>query len=148
VLFDINRISSLTPFMSYSPQRLIEALQRQSANRWTLTLVSNRGTDTPEVEARQHTVDAEKPEATPLPYTWPASLFSLSHVALPFPPDDPVYGYAYNVDGKTAPTLGNIQIKGERNVLVLPASELIRVRSNPFYDYIRQKIIGQLGGTE
>ena len=27
-----------------------------------------------------------------LPYRWPRGMLSLSHVALPFPPDDPLYG--------------------------------------------------------
>jgi hypothetical protein len=78
-----------------------------------------------------------------LPYAWPEGIFSLSHVALPYPPAYPVYGYDYRVDYVSQPTLGDIQQKGERNVLVIPASELIRVRANPFYDYIDRKIISQ-----
>ncbi len=148
VLFDVNKHESLARFMAYSPQRLIDTLKKQAANRWTLSLISNRDGDTREVVEKQFTASSNSPVIHDLPYAWPEGIFSLSHVALPFPHDDPVYGYAYRVDGITQKTLGDIQIKGERNVLVIPASELIRVRANPFYDYIERKIVSQVNGTE
>ncbi len=144
VLFDINRIASLAPFMTYSPERLIEALQRQATNRWTLTLISNRDADSPEVVAQRYLDGQPRPETVPLPYAWPKELFSLSHVAMPFPANDPVYGYTFEVEGIPARTLGDTRIKGERNVLALPASELIRLRANPFHGYILDTIAREL----
>jgi alpha-beta hydrolase superfamily lysophospholipase len=146
VLFDINRLASLAPFIGYSPERLIEALQRQAANRWKLTLISNRDPDSLVVSAQQYVSGEAEPSLTALPYAWPEALFSLSHVSLPFPPDDPVYGYDFQVDGRAARTLGNLRVKGERNVLVVPAGELMRLRSNPFHGYIVERIFDDLDG--
>ena len=51
-------------------------------------------------------------------------------------------------DGARTWSLGTIRVKGERNVLLVPASELIRLRSNPFRDYITQTMVGQIGTGE
>ncbi len=144
VLFDVNRLASLAPFMAYSPKRLAEALKRQQDNGWTLTVVTNRDAESPTVVAEQFAAGGTAATRVTLPYAWPDGLFSLSHVALPFPPEDPVYGYAYQPDGRPVHTLGTLRIQGERNVLVLPAGELMRVRSNPFHGYIVDGILRRL----
>jgi hypothetical protein len=63
-------------------------------------------------------------------------------VALPFAPDDPLYG------AKSGPrrsdfhiNLGNIALRGERGVLLVPAAEMLRLRWNPFYPFLEQKVI-------
>ena len=42
-------------------------------------------------------------------------VFSLSHVAVPFPPDDPLYGYEFRGDHHVQ--LGRIAVRGENGVL-------------------------------
>jgi hypothetical protein len=59
-------------------------------------------------------------------------MFSLSHVALPIAPDDPVYGAERTVGLKQV-YLGRIELAGEQGLLALPANVLIRVRFNPFF---------------
>ena len=60
----------------------------------------------------------------------------MSHVALPFRADDPVYG---NVD--TGLRLGNLALRGERGMLHVSAANLLRLRWNPFHDYMEQRIV-------
>jgi len=62
-------------------------------------------------------------------------LFALSHVALPFPPDDPLYG-EYPARTGSGLHLGDIALRGERGVLRISASERLRLRWNPFFPYL------------
>ena len=76
---------------------------------------------------------------TNLTYEWPSSLYSLSHVALPFTPQDPVYGGA---EAKPSPgiQLGNVDIRGERGILRVSGTDFLRLRWNPFYGIIESRI--------
>ena len=64
----------------------------------------------------------------------------LSHIALPFPPDDPLYGVQPPEDQKMV-FLGQIPIQGERGLLLFPADWLLRLRHNPFYDYLETRTL-------
>ena len=72
--------------------------------------------------------------------SWPNNVFSLSHVALPFAPDDPIYG----VDGPRDDdkvNLGAIDARGERGVLMVSMDQLARLRYNPFFIYMEKRIV-------
>ncbi len=77
---------------------------------------------------------------TDLELTWPRDVYSLSHIALPFPPDDPVYG---GPDAAESPgvQLGNLVLRGERGALLISGTEIMRLRWNPFYDYLEQRTL-------
>jgi len=66
---------------------------------------------------------------------------------LPFPPDDPLYGVNQPKDSKTV-FLGQMAIKGEKNLLRFPADWLLRLRHNPFYDYLETRVIGWLNKAD
>ena len=75
-----------------------------------------------------------------LDLAWPASVYSMSHVAIPAPLDDPLYGlFPAEVKGYDL-HLGNIQLRGERNLLKMSEANLMRLRSNPFFDFVETKI--------
>jgi len=65
---------------------------------------------------------------------------SLSHVALPFPPDDPLYGQSPPPDDDRV-FLGDLAFKGEQGLLKLPPEWLLRMRYNPFYDYLQKRVL-------
>jgi len=66
--------------------------------------------------------------------SWPAGVFSLSHVAVPFRSDDPLHGTA-EATRKTGLPLGSLNARGESGVLRISDGQLLRLRHNPFYDY-------------
>ncbi|MDA9982869.1 alpha/beta hydrolase, partial [Gammaproteobacteria bacterium] len=71
---------------------------------------------------------------------WPRGVISLSHVALPIPPNDPLYGQRqYTSDN--ALNLGQLDIQGERGLLKFPSSWLLRLRYNPFYDFLENRVV-------
>jgi hypothetical protein len=67
-------------------------------------------------------------------------VISLSHVALPFPPDDPLYGQR-PPENDDLLFLGEMAIQGERGLLKIPTDWLLRLRYNPFYDYLERRVL-------
>jgi hypothetical protein len=68
---------------------------------------------------------------------WPADLFSLGHLAIPMPPDDPLYGLD---PPRGRYSLGRVVPRGESGALVLPLGGFARIRSNPFFPVIVDRI--------
>ena len=83
-------------------------------------------------------------ETLPLGLAWPEDLYSLSHVALPFSPEDPLYGEAALGDSPGI-ELGILALRGERGVLKISAADMLRLRWNPFYGYIEARTLGFMG---
>lgn len=143
VLFDINRQAAFQYLLARDPAAQIEALMGSAQRSFAVSLLTTDGPDSHDVVI----VDAGADGVTSSRQTgmvWPAAVYSLTHVALPFPPDDPLYGG--HVDGETPGIhLGDLAIKGERGVLKIAASELLRLRWNPFFGYLRQRILAFTG---
>jgi hypothetical protein len=76
----------------------------------------------------------------PLALKWPRDNFSLSHFALPFPADDPVYG-ALGDGSKAKLPLGHLNLRGESGVLRISDGLLLRLRHNPFYPMLESHAI-------
>ena len=92
------------------------------------------------VARRKAPFSAEASTNEPLNLAWPRGVISLSHVALPFAPDDPLYGQ--DPPGKEDLLfLGQMAIQGERDLLKIPYSFLVRLRHNPFYAYLETRVL-------
>jgi hypothetical protein len=59
----------------------------------------------------------------------------LSHVAVPVPPDDPIYG-ATAPSSRRAIYLGRLELLGEQGLLATPPNALVRLRFDPFFPYL------------
>ena len=154
VLFDVNQMSYYKALIRYKPEDVIEALSKLSGSDFRLTLITNQSDSTPAMNEVSWPNFSEKMTERPLALAWPEDIFSLSHTSLPFPPNDPVYGYdVQDNNGNDVLTLGNLSIRGEQGVLTIPPGHLLRLRSNPFYSYIETRITAAakqpiLGQTE
>jgi hypothetical protein len=63
-------------------------------------------------------------------------------VAIPFAPDDPVYGVSDDPQGPyQGLPLGALQPRGETRLLTAPLGQLMRLRHNPFFTYVAQRIV-------
>lgn len=144
VLFDINRKTDIEPLLSVDPGLAILALLKKPAPTYRLTLITNTDEDSAWVVSLQPRPEGGTPESSPLNLFWPAPTYSLSHVALPFPADDPLYGVE-EVEQDPWIHLGNLALRGEKGVLRIPASNILRQRWNPFYDYLQQRTLAFLG---
>ena len=67
-------------------------------------------------------------------------MFSLSHIALPFPLDDELYGRTPRPSSLDLVRLGTLSPRGEKAVLTVPVETLMRVSSNPFFPYLADRL--------
>jgi len=141
VLFDVNRLAAASVLKVYDPGALTVRLNSDAGLPFAFTLVTNEHAASLAVVARQKPpFSAEFVATEPLGSSWPISVLSLSHVALPFPPDDPLYGQRRPADEQTI-FLGQLAIQGERGLFALSADWLLRLRHNPFYSYLENRAI-------
>jgi alpha-beta hydrolase superfamily lysophospholipase len=140
VLFDFNRHARLDPFIRPEDHTLIARLFEKRARRYRITLVTNAGPDTLAVAARDVSPGSTSPIDHPLGLEWSRDLFSLSHVALPFPQTDPIYGSLATESPAGPVALGLLSPRGERAVLTVPVDVLMRVSSNPFFPYLAERL--------
>ena len=140
VLFDINRYSEIKPLMKDNPSAWVDPMIESDNSKFLLTLMSNRSSDHTHVIAFSRRSGSSKVEECDTGLSWPDDVYSLSHVALPIPPDDPVYG---GDEASPSPgiKLGDLALRGEKGVLHVPAADLLRLRYNPFHDYLEKRTL-------
>jgi hypothetical protein len=136
VVFDVNRTSTDYFVPEYRESQLPE-IAHQEGFIAKLEVVTNLPHDSgPGQWSEQVTLWQAQRTFKPLPgadtLAWPPYFFALSHVCIPIAPSDPVYG----ANG----FLGNLNAKGEKGVLTFSAANLIRIRYNPFYPIVEQKV--------
>jgi hypothetical protein len=140
VLFDVNHQVGIDAFVRAADLALVDALFDRAPRRYRRTLVTNRSPETTEIVARTIEAEAADAETRELGLSWPTGVFSLTHVALPFPPDDPLYGSDPVEDGSGLFRLGRLNPRGERAVLIAGGDTFIRLSSNPFFPYIAARV--------
>lgn len=138
ILFDVNRSTALRSVQRPAARELIERTER-SRPAYTLDVVTNAATDSEAVMVHRRspggTVTDQSTAAT-----WPADLVSLGHVALPFPPDDPVYGFRRGSGRGGIPSIGSWLLRGESGAITVSLGSLTRLRSNPFWSLIDEQV--------
>ena len=147
VLFDINHRAMFEPIMAWQPEPLLRLLHSDAERQFRISLVSNRDSKSPDVVVRSRREPDGDPNVTALGLAWPDDVHSLSHVALPFPIDDTLYGRNPN-DETDIIHLGALALRGERNALRVPATEMLRLRCNPFYPYLETRVLDFLSLRE
>ena len=140
VVFDINRHALLQSLIAEGPRKAFDREVEVPALSFDLTVVANRSAESADVAAWQRPAGGTDTTPIELGLRWPRDVVSLSHVALPFPPDDPVYGLAPRESGEVRFTLGETAMRGEAGVTVVPLGSLARLRSNPFFAVVRSKL--------
>jgi alpha-beta hydrolase superfamily lysophospholipase len=140
VLFDVNNVSGIAAFMPAAEQSLVQGLLERAPRRYRRVVVTNSSADTREVEARTAEPGSMTVSRRPLGMAWPPEVFSLTHVALPFAPTDPLYGSdpAGAIPGLLP--IGRLSPRGERAVLTVATDTLMRLSSNPFFPFVAERI--------
>ena len=139
VFYDINRHAEARPMYRASVLAVRDSLLRGEAQPFKVTALANASASSGEITAYSRAAGSTELQSHPTGLAWPVGVFSLSHVALPFRPDDPVYGSA-RPEASTLPYLGRLEIQGERGVLAIPDSTLLRLRHNPFAAYQQARV--------
>ena len=140
VLFDINREVGTEDLLKNDPMKVFGPLLHKFERGYDLTLVTNESEGSHRVVALRNERGEEDSSASAYLNEWPAGIYSLSHVALPFAPDDPVYG-GPSAGESPGIQLGNLDLRGEHGVLRVSGTDLLRLRWNPFFDYLQSRTL-------
>jgi len=140
VLFDINRHHSFVPITRPTATNFMRNTFAAGPHPYHLVKIGNRDAMTMEVSERRQSAGTLDEVERPLDLAFPSGVFSLSHVALPFPVDDPMYGLTPRQDEFFGIRLGSLHLRGESNTLIIKADADMRLYSNPFYPYMQERI--------
>jgi len=140
MLFDINRSRELEMVLKGDPKPYIDSLFNGPGLSFTLSFLTNAADAADHIVIRSKEAGQSEINETFPNLKWPEHVYSLSHVALPFPADDPIYGGDVSADSPGL-QLGNLAMRGERNTLQIPASTMLRLRWNPFYDFMEDRLV-------
>jgi hypothetical protein len=130
----------MSDFFLVDPAERLRSLIERPTTPYRLTVISNLDETTSTLEEWSRPAGSTEVTMTPLGQEWPRGFYWLSHVAVPFPPDDPIYGTHPDPEQLFGVQLGTLEARGERNLLTVSAAQLIRLRSNPFFPYIEQRL--------
>ncbi|KAA9002700.1 alpha/beta hydrolase [Affinibrenneria salicis] len=140
VLFDINRTVNFGPLLRPAALAAIGQLLPPPPRNYETTVITNESPSSARALAYDVPAGSSQQTSRLLGMDYPPDVYSLSHVALPFPDSDSLYGrFAQNPREFGFP-LGQIAARGERSVLVVDLDTLLRLSSNPFFPYLRQRI--------
>jgi hypothetical protein len=141
VVFDVNRSAHLGSLIGESPRRAFDAAMDLPALPFRLTVVGNAKADSAEVVQWIRESGRRETTARPTGLAWPDNVYSLGHLAIPTPVDDPMYGLAPRTspDGLALP-LGRGAPSGESGALAVATGHFARIRSNPFFPVIVERI--------
>ncbi len=138
-LFDINRAIADTPLFSFDPSPILTPLKSDENRSYTVHVVTNAGKGDATVVRQSFAPGTTVPAETPLTAAWPSDIYSLSHIALPFRAEDPLYGHIRQPEISEL-QLGSLVLRGEKSVLNIPAADLLRIHWNPFHDYMLEEM--------
>lgn len=144
VVFDINQAASFRPLFKPSSWTALTDLLPAAQRRYGVTVITNARADGFETVAKITPADSTQEKILPLQVAYPQDVYSLSHVAVPFPPDDDLYGRDPQIKNRYGISLGTIALWGETSVLSVGKEALMRVTSNPFYGYMVERINGRI----
>jgi len=140
VVFDVNRASKFDPLLRSDAATAVARLLPPPPRRFRTTVVTNAGPQQSEVAARVTEAGAVDDTTRPLALRYPPDVFSLSHVALPFPLTDGLYGLEPDPNDRAGINLGTLAARGELGALQVNPNASLRMLSNPFFPYLLERL--------
>jgi alpha-beta hydrolase superfamily lysophospholipase len=145
VLFDLNRNAKFGPLLRASADNVLNRLLPAPPRTFKTTIITNASPGSAEVVERVTPAGATTEQTRALGLLYPRDVFSLSHLALPFPLNDPLYGMNPDSTEDYGVNLGAMAARGERGALIVSMDSLIRMSSNPFFPYLLERIEEGIG---
>jgi alpha-beta hydrolase superfamily lysophospholipase len=140
VLFDINRAAKFGPLLRDSADVAMSRILPNAPQRYKITVITNSDDRGDEVVERVRAAGGDVETVRPLGLSYPAGFYSLSHVAVPFPASDGLYGGKPDPADNFGLSLGTLAPRGERNVLIVSLDSLLRATWNPFFSFMTDRI--------
>jgi alpha-beta hydrolase superfamily lysophospholipase len=140
VLFDLNRTAKFGQLLRTTSETALSRLLPAQPRLFRSTIITNATPDSAEVVERVTEAGAVEDQSRALGLAYPPGVFSLSHVALPFPLSDSLYGMQPDPAENFGVNLGAVAPRGERGTLIVSLDALLRMSSNPFFPYMIERI--------
>jgi alpha-beta hydrolase superfamily lysophospholipase len=140
VLFDVNRNAKLGLLLRPASDMMLDRLLPPSPRQFRTSVITNVDADSSEVVERVTEAGSTSVRERALGLYYPRDVFSLSHIALPFPPSDGLYGSDPDPKENFGVNLGTIAVRGETGALIINLDTLLRISSNPFFPYLIDRI--------
>ena len=144
VLFDLNRLAAFSIVFRPSDLAFLQTLASHEPRVFRQTVITNENAQSSIAVERSIAPGSREIVAHPTGLEYPPGVFSLSHIAVPFPIDDPLYGLTPNESESFGIRLGTLALRGERFALEVPLDQLARIGSNPFYPYMERRVTAWL----
>jgi alpha-beta hydrolase superfamily lysophospholipase len=139
VLFDLNRNTKLGLLLRTAFAQSIDNIVPPPPRKWRLTSITNTPNDAM-VSAHMTEPGALVERVLSLGIAYPREVFSLSHIAMPFPSTDGLYGSSPDPREDYGVSLGAVAARGEVGVLIVNLDMLARITWNPFFPYMLSRI--------
>ena len=140
VMFDLNRHANLAPITKPAAISFFDKAFPPEIRAYDFVKISNLNTTTSQVGEFRQRAGSITTQERALDLHYPFGVFSLSHIAIPFPENDPTFGLQPNIDEFYGIRLGNLHLRGEKNTIIIKADAGMRLYSNPFYTYMQERI--------
>jgi alpha-beta hydrolase superfamily lysophospholipase len=147
VLFDVNRSAKFGPLLRPSADTALARLLPDPPRSFRTTIITNISPDRREVGENVTEAGGTAVRSRELGLAYPFGVFSLSHIALPFPTSDALYGTDPTPDDDFGVNLGSMAVRGERGALIVDQDFLTRMSSNPFFPYMLERIEDGMGSS-
>lgn len=136
VVYDVNRNDTIVSLMRRVPDDPAENLNSIGPLNYGVTILRNRAGHSLQIDALRLSAGDRATVREETDLSWPLGVYSLSHIAIPFRTDDPLYGDGTGADpNNPGVVLGDIAPRGEIGVLLLTPNYFLRTRYNPFYKF-------------
>jgi alpha-beta hydrolase superfamily lysophospholipase len=140
VVFDVNRGTHLSALLRSNTETAFDSLVGKAPRRYRASLVTNAAAEGDQVVERVTPALATSEQVRALGLAYPRELYSLSHVALPFPASDGLYGTQPSPQDDFGVQLGTMAARGEVGVLIVGLDTVFRASSNPFFEFMMQRV--------
>jgi alpha-beta hydrolase superfamily lysophospholipase len=140
VLFDLNRTAKFGQLLRTTSETALSRLLPAPPRLFRSTIITNATPDSADVVERVTEAGAVEEQSRALGLAYPPGVFSLSHVALPFPLSDSLFGMQPDPAENFGVNLGAVAPRGERGTLIVSLDALLRMSSNPFFPYMIARI--------
>jgi alpha-beta hydrolase superfamily lysophospholipase len=144
VLFDLNRQTRFSVALKPADRDFLQTLFTEAPRAYRLDVITNANPDTRAAVQKSVAPGARDVIDEAIGLDWPPGVYSLSHIAVPFPISDPLYGLVPDESEFYGLRLGTLDLRGERNALRVSHEQLSRIASNPFYPYLEQRVLDWL----
>jgi alpha-beta hydrolase superfamily lysophospholipase len=142
VLFDVNRTVKFGPLLRPSSYVALDQLTPRTPQPYRFTAIVNATDDSDATVERSIAPGQLEVVDRPLDLPYPPGIFSLSHLSIPIPMNDPLYGVRPDPASRYefGFNLGAMDARGERGALVVDQDFLTRLPSNPFFPYVLARV--------